>query len=177
MNQVVSIASLAENLDRLADNYLNEMPARNTRVLFIQLKPQLERLRARGASYDQIHKVLLDKGVKVSIHTTRAYLADLFRDTPPSVSVPISAPVPGAAPERAPVSASIPVPEPLPAVETAPTPEMQTPSPETSTQPPSPETSPAIIRRAAPEIPPAPSRMPSGKGWRSSSAQIDGDLI
>ena len=176
MNQVVSIASLAENLDRLADNYLNEMPARNTRVLFIQLKPQLERLRARGASYDQIHKVLLDKGVKVSIHTTRAYLADLFRDTPPSVSVPISAPVPGAAPERAPVSASIPVPEPLPAVETH-TPVAPVKTAPTPTSAVTPEPAPAPIRRAAPEIPPAPSRMPSGKGWRSSSAQIDGDLI
>lgn len=167
MNQGISIASLAENLDRLADNYLNEMPARNTRALFIQLKPQLARLRARGASYDQIHKVLLDKGVVVSIHTARAYLADLFRDAPPpEVPAPASA-SPVASASAPPVSALPAAPAPAPApVVSAPA-----PAPAPASKAPS-----APIRRAAPEIP-IPSKMPSGTGWRSPSAQIDEDLI
>lgn len=164
MNQDFSAERLADDLDKLADDYpayLQRQPAKNIKTLLIQIKPQLDRLRAGGASYQQIHQILINKGVKVSIYTIRLYLADLFRNAPPA---PAFAAPP--APKPAPVSKPAP-PKPAPPVASA--------SPKPEPEPEMPASVP--IRRALPEIPPAPSTMPSGKGWRSSSAQIDGDLI
>lgn len=76
----LSLTDIAASLDAVAEEKAASRK-RPLKVIYEELAPQLQKLIEEGCTYDEVGKLLNERGVKVSVHTNRIYIANVLKRT------------------------------------------------------------------------------------------------
>ena len=76
----LSLTDIAASLDAVAEEKAASRK-RPLKVIYEELAPQLQKLIEEGCTYDEVGKLLNERGVKVSVDTNRIYIANVLKRT------------------------------------------------------------------------------------------------